>query len=295
MLAGAVLTGGSSSRMGSDKALLEVGGTPMALRVLNTLRSVGCAPVVLVGGDARSLGALGATIVDDIAPGEGPAGGIISALRALAGADHVFIVSCDLPYLLPEHLRPLIDAMDRETDVVQVAVATAERLQPLCALWRPSVLPVIEAAFASGVRSVHGLLDVVRVSRCRWRRRASATSTARPISRCAHYPAPVAYGEITVDELIVLGDTARVIDVRESDEWDESHIPWAVHVPLAAVPERLDQFDGGPTYVVCRSGARSGRACAFAADRGLDTVNVVGGMLAWWDAGFATDRGDADG
>ena len=105
----------------------------------------------------------------------------------------------------------------------------------------------------------------------------------------------MAYGEITVEELIELGDTARVIDVREPDEWDAGHIPWAVHVPLSTVPERLDRFDGMPTYVVCRSGGRSGRACAFAAERGLDTVNVVGGMLAWWDAGFATDRGDADG
>ena len=30
-------------------------------------------------------------------------------------------------------------------------------------------------------------------------------------------------------------------------------------------------------------------------DRAFDTVNVVGGMLAWWEAGFASDRGDADG
>ncbi len=109
-----------------------------------------------------------------------------------------------------------------------------------------------------------------------------------------HYPAPVAYGEITVGELLALGDAVRVIDVREPDEWQESHIPWAIHVPLGTVPDHLDLFDGTPTYVVCRSGGRSGRACEFAADQGLDTTNVVGGMLAWWDAGFATDRGDSD-
>ena len=70
--------------------------------MLSTLRAVGCAPVVLVGGDAAPLGALGATLVDDVTPGEGPAGGIISALRALGvSADRVLIASCDLPYLHP--------------------------------------------------------------------------------------------------------------------------------------------------------------------------------------------------
>jgi len=105
----------------------------------------------------------------------------------------------------------------------------------------------------------------------------------------------VAHGEITVGELLALGDEVKVIDVREPDEWAEGHIPWAIHVPLGTVPDNLDKFDGSPTYVVCKSGGRSGRACEFAAEQGLDTVNVVGGMLAWWDAGFASDRGDADG
>ena len=105
----------------------------------------------------------------------------------------------------------------------------------------------------------------------------------------------MAYGEITVGELLALGDAVRVIDVREPDEWADGHIPWAVHVPLGTVPDSLDRFDGAPTYVICKSGGRSGRACEFASDQGLDTVNVVGGMLAWWDAGFATERGDADG
>jgi rhodanese-related sulfurtransferase len=105
----------------------------------------------------------------------------------------------------------------------------------------------------------------------------------------------VAYGEITVGELQALGDAVRVIDVREPDEWEHGHIPWAVHVPLGTVPENLDRFDGAPTYVVCRSGNRSGRACEFAAGHGVETVNVVGGMIAWSDAGFATDGGDTDG
>ena len=51
----------------------------------------------------------------------------------------------------------------------------------------------------------------------------------------------MAYGEITVGELLALGAAVRVIDVREPDEWADGHIPWAVHVPLATVPDQLDR------------------------------------------------------
>ena len=54
-------------------------------------------------------------------------------------------------------------------------------------------------------------------------------------------------------------------------------------------------FDGSPTYVICRSGGRSARACEFAAEQGLDTVNVVGGMLAWETAGFEVGHEMNDG
>ena len=105
----------------------------------------------------------------------------------------------------------------------------------------------------------------------------------------------VSYGEITVEELAALGPEARIVDVREDDEWSAGHIPWAVHVPLATVPEQLASFDGAPTYVICKVGGRSAHACEFAAARELDVVNVLGGMLAWERAGFdVVDGSDAD-
>ena len=87
-------------------------------------------------------------------------------------------------------------------------------------------------------------------------------------------------------DLAALGPTARIIDVREPQEWDAGHIAHAELVPLGSVPERLDAFAATPTYVVCRSGNRSGRACEFLGAQGLEVVNVAGGMLAWVDAGF---------
>lgn len=98
--------------------------------------------------------------------------------------------------------------------------------------------------------------------------------------------------EISVQDLAALGPTARVIDVREPSEWDAGHVAHAELVPLATVPDRLERFDGAPTYVICRSGNRSGTACRFLLDRGIDAVNVAGGMLAWAEAGLPIDAGD---
>lgn len=97
--------------------------------------------------------------------------------------------------------------------------------------------------------------------------------------------------EITVQDLAERGPQVRLIDVREQHEWDAEHVPFATHVPLATVPDHLDLFDGSPTYVICRSGGRSAHACEYAADRGLDVVNVAGGMLAWTAAGYETAGG----
>lgn len=98
----------------------------------------------------------------------------------------------------------------------------------------------------------------------------------------------MAIPEITAAELYALGADVRLIDVREPDEWCQSRVPQAHHVPLGTVPDRLDEFDGEPTYVICKIGGRSYRACEYAAARGKTVVNVVGGMIAWWDAGFDT-------
>jgi rhodanese-related sulfurtransferase len=101
--------------------------------------------------------------------------------------------------------------------------------------------------------------------------------------------------EISVQALAALGPTARIVDVREPDEWAAGHIGHASLVPLATVPGSLEAFDGEPTYVVCRSGGRSGQACEFLRGQGRQVVNVAGGMLAWTEAGFETVTGAGSG
>ena len=93
----------------------------------------------------------------------------------------------------------------------------------------------------------------------------------------------MAISEISVDELAEqLATGSRLVDVREHDEFDSGHVPGAVHIALGTVPDNVEVFRGaGPTYVICRSGGRSLRACEFLAGQGVEAVNVAGGTLAW--------------
>lgn len=99
--------------------------------------------------------------------------------------------------------------------------------------------------------------------------------------------------EISVDELAdLLEQGAPLVDVREPDEYAAGRVPGGELVPLATVPDRLDAFRAdGPTYVICRSGARSMRACEFLAAQGREVVNVAGGTLAWVESGRPVDAG----
>ena len=101
--------------------------------------------------------------------------------------------------------------------------------------------------------------------------------------------------EITVDELAErLAAGARLIDVREPHEFAQAHAPGALLVPLDEVPARVDEFrSDGPTYVICRSGARSRWACEFVGVHGVEAVNVAGGTLAWIESGRDVAIGDA--
>ncbi len=74
-----------------------------------------------------------------------------------------------------------------------------------------------------------------------------------------------------------------LIDVREPEEYDESHIPGIPLIPMGDVIDYIDQFDKARSYVlVCRSGRRSLEVAKFFRANGIEHVmNFDGGMLSW--------------
>jgi rhodanese-related sulfurtransferase len=99
--------------------------------------------------------------------------------------------------------------------------------------------------------------------------------------------------EIDVDELEGHWSAgAFVLDVREPDEYQDGHVPGAVPVPLATVPEQVDAIPmNAPVYVICAAGGRSRSAAAFLRSSGVDAINIAGGTRAWIAAGKQTVTG----
>lgn len=145
--------------MGRDKALVPVHGTPMSARVQAALIEAGCSQVVAVGGESAALAQLGFHVVPDEFPGEGPLGGVITALTHFCSATVVVVAACDLPHLTSESVRALVDGLG----AADVAVARGDRLQPICAAWTPRAQGVLRSVFAAGERRVLTALGDLRV------------------------------------------------------------------------------------------------------------------------------------
>jgi len=150
--------------MGRTKALVEIDGVPMALRVVHALRGAGCDPVVAIGGDVDELAPLGIPVFPDLDPGGGPLAGIVAALDRFAGPEPggwVCVAACDLPGL-DTHTVSLLVAAARKHPAADVVVARTDRLEPACALWSVGVALRVRALYGAGVRAVHGVLDEVQ-------------------------------------------------------------------------------------------------------------------------------------
>ena len=101
--------------------------------------------------------------------------------------------------------------------------------------------------------------------------------------------------EISVDELAErLADGAKLLDVRQPEEYVAGHVGGAQLIPLNEVPERMGELDvSGELLVICRTGARSLAACDFLVASGIDALNVAGGTLAWIDSGREVVEGES--
>jgi molybdenum cofactor guanylyltransferase len=163
---GFVQAGGGSTRFGADKALVEFGGKTLIARTVELVRSV-CDETKIVAPVGK-YGDASVPILADLWPGQGPLGGILTALHHCndtlgrsAGtmpADRrpgvfALILSCDMPFLTRDWLAYLCDRAAKSTALV-IVPESENGLEPLCACWRADAASKIQAAFDGGVRKV---------------------------------------------------------------------------------------------------------------------------------------------
>ena len=155
-VAGYVLAGGRSQRFGQDKARVRLGGEMMLTRACRLVREVSGSVRVVADRESRYADS-DLWVVEDLWPGEGPLGGILTSLLATAetdsGRDWNLVVSCDMPFLTREWLTFLIGRALASS--VQVVLAhSASGPEPLCACWRTDTAETLRQALERGVRKV---------------------------------------------------------------------------------------------------------------------------------------------
>jgi molybdopterin-guanine dinucleotide biosynthesis protein A len=177
-VAGYILAGGGSTRFGRDKALVEVGGIPMLKRMIELLESV-TNQVKIVAAPGK-YAAFGAEILKDRWPGEGPLGGIITALedaaQSAARPGWNLILSCDMPFLTREWLIFLGERTAKSPAQV-ILPHSASGPEPLCACWQTGAAAKLRSGFERGVRKVTEGIALLRaevLDEANWKRFDSA-------------------------------------------------------------------------------------------------------------------------
>ena len=145
-VAGVVLAGGRSTRMGRPKASLEWHGSTLLHRVTGIVSRAVDGPVVVVRAPDQELPTLppGVCVAEDAAEGRGPLQGLAAGLAAVVGEAQVaYVSSTDVPLLHPAFVGAVLGAVTREDVDVALPVLHGYR-HPLAAAYRTSLLPVVD-------------------------------------------------------------------------------------------------------------------------------------------------------
>lgn len=153
-IAGYILAGGMSSRLGHDKALVELAGRPLLLHMQALLSTVVSRVTVVA---PLRYSALGVRMIPDEWPGYGPLGGIATALRhtglELPECGWNLILGCDMPFLTKDWLEYLA-GRTRNTIADVVVPQTSRGLEPLCAAYHTRCAAALAVALDRGVRKI---------------------------------------------------------------------------------------------------------------------------------------------
>jgi len=170
-IAGIVLAGGRSRRMGgSNKALEMLAGKPLIHYVIERVRRQVDVLALSVAHPAQSLAVFGLLQLADPSPGHhGPLGGLLSALRHYGDRyPWVLLVPCDAPFLPAMLAENLLTCALGSNLPGAIAVHRSE-WQPTFSIWHRSLLPDLERAVGGeGLGGFRQLMRTVRVAECAW-------------------------------------------------------------------------------------------------------------------------------
>lgn len=153
-ITGIVLAGGQSKRMGTDKALIELGGKTLLERAVWLCRQ-SCSSVLVSSNNPDHQ--VGPVVVPDEITDCGPMGGIYSCLKR-SETDWNLVVSVDAAFVEPDFIKHLVGEIENCDAVVPISKKGKE---PLIALYHKNCLPVMEKMLDEGDYKMHNLVNKV--------------------------------------------------------------------------------------------------------------------------------------
>jgi molybdopterin-guanine dinucleotide biosynthesis protein A len=154
----AILAGGKSSRMGTDKSFVRVLGKPLIEDILDRVHGLG-AETILITNQPAHYAYLGVPLFTDVLPEKGALGGLYTALYH-SSQPHTLCVACDMPFVI----KPLLDhliALIPDGDAIVPRLG--KEAEPFRAIYARACLEPIRAALEAGKMRIISFFPEVRV------------------------------------------------------------------------------------------------------------------------------------
>lgn len=113
----AIMAGGKSSRMGTDKSFVQLLGKPMIEHLLERVSNLGESERILITNRPDDYAALGLPMYGDVLPEKGSLGGIYTAITH-SQSEYTLVIACDMPFANPALLKYMIGLCDGAYDVI---------------------------------------------------------------------------------------------------------------------------------------------------------------------------------
>lgn len=160
---GVILCGGKSSRMGVNKSLLKIDNFTLIERAFELMQSI-FTKVLISTNDPIQYDFIHTEKVKDFYSDFGPLSGIYSSLKSVS-TEKIFIVSVDMPFILPDLIRYLTNY---KTEELITLPTSRECIQYLCGLYTIKLIPILENILESSLESRNTNKEIIKSSLSLW-------------------------------------------------------------------------------------------------------------------------------
>ncbi len=160
---GVILAGGKSSRMGINKSFLKIDDITLIERCYQLMKSV-FTKVVISTNAPDQFDFINSEKVKDIYGDFGPLSGIYSALKFLS-TQKIFILSVDMPFILPDLIKYLINY---KTDELITVPFAEQRTHYLCGIYSIELIPILESILESNIEARNNNKEIIKSSLSLW-------------------------------------------------------------------------------------------------------------------------------